>query len=1607
MIGLMSRNWSGNCAAEAAPGASSHKILCRGVDKRRRCTSYNSRRSASGYAVNALRKLTTTLCGFILLYTFVSPASAAIATVTSNIENGGTHTFEWTSSDIAVVQRFKTGGFPKYEIENIWIVHKKKDDGTCPIFQLWIWTTPDASTRETIGLAVGVDTDVVDRGTEDCVRKYRVKKNNGPDYSPLLLPGNTDYYMALALKDPYDARRSIKVSLTTWTGSDTNRHWEQDNEIGTGNTTTGTITFRAKNSGALRFRIEETVNTPPQFVGESNKDLGFSSSASEKYSCGIAKGLALQTAPWEITVREHLATGDRLCNVHVYDANKGDKLTLSVSEGYFWVFGDLVYGSSRDSERTVDLDRSKSTNLSVHGELVIRKPFDYEDPAFTDNVRFITFTVFDGRHTVTQTLTVKLVDEPDFPEDFYYSPIITPSDLKRVGIWPVKMEWVSPWNPSRPDVTHYNVRYRKDETNDAWKYIKGIVGNQILPTNDEKRAQIAKFDHHNYLNKDYGFHVYEKTIDFEGLEKNTAYRLEIQAVNPSGTNKWSQERNYTVFTTPATTRNIKVSNDSFPYNFKSPPVVELEGTRNGGVWPAEIKWVSPPHIITNVAGTFDLRPYITHYNIRYRKNGSTDTWTVITNVVGTQITDGNEIVRLNTAGVSEDRGIKAFKHAVDMSLDANTEYKLEIQAVNSKGPNPGNTFADGTTPNPDLTTALFSSQYSGHSNTFHVVFTTPTAPAETSTQIEPNPLSAEIGNLSVTRHDGSPFTFDLTFSKHIPDLSFRTLRDHAFTVTNATITGVRRLEPGKNQKWQVTVNPTGIADVEITLPITADCNAKGAICDGDQPLSTTSAIIVPGPAPEPEPEPEPEPAALTAQFRSVPVEHDGRTAFSFELHFSENVPDLSFSTLRDSAFAVTNGRVTGVRRLAQGSNRRWAVNVQPSAAETVTVHLPASTDCADAGAICLPGGRKLSSALAVTILGPPVASVADATAQEGADATLDFVVTLNRATNKAVTVDYATSDATATAGSDYTATRGTLTFAPGETTKTVPVPVLDDAHDEGEETFTLTLSNASGARISDSSATGTIENADPMPQAWLARFGRTSADHVVEAIAGRWRDGEGQTPQTHFTLGGRQVQDMNSLFGGRDAAFNPADTGNPVLEDESAWARMDRPGTESLADGGPAGSGLSGGSLSSSSPAGHSPADSGTTGGRAARSALMNSLGLPAGGLRDLLMGSSFFYSRPPDEHGEQPGWLGQWSAWGQTAATRFSGADGKLSLNGEVATAILGADSRWDRWVAGVTLARSEGEGAYTHPQAAGGGVRSTLTSLNPYVHFRLSERTNLWGVLGYGVGGLTLTPDKAEAGIETTLATTMAAFGGRGVLSVRPGRGGAFELAIVSDALVTNTVSEATENLMGAAGQASRLRLMLEGSGLMPLAGGVLRPTLEAGLRYDSGDAETGAGLEVGAGMAYAAGQLEMEVKARVLIAHQDTEYEEWGLSGSIRYQPRSDGRGLSMQLGSAWGATQSGVQSMWSSQDAGGLARGAAMNAGQRFQAELGYGFSGRGHADALWMPFLGAETAGGAQSLRMGFRLTSGPNVEMGLELGRRENGRDEPENAIQLAGSIRW
>jgi hypothetical protein len=89
-----------------------------------------------------------------------------------------------------------------------------------------------------------------------------------------------------------------------------------------------------------------------------------------------------------------------------------------------------------------------------------------------------------------------------------------------------------------------------------------------------------------------------------------------------------------------------------------------------------------------------------------------------------------------------------------------------------------------------------------------------------------------------------------------------------------------------------------------------------------------------------------------------------------------------------------------------------------------------------------------------------------------------FTVTLSPARSSPVTVNYATANGTATAPSDYTAKNGTLTFAPGETSKPVSVSVNGDRVVEPNETFTVNLSSPSGATLSDGQGVGTILNDD-------------------------------------------------------------------------------------------------------------------------------------------------------------------------------------------------------------------------------------------------------------------------------------------------------------------------------------------------------------------------------------------------------------------------------------------------------------------------------------------------------------------------------------------------
>ena len=80
-----------------------------------------------------------------------------------------------------------------------------------------------------------------------------------------------------------------------------------------------------------------------------------------------------------------------------------------------------------------------------------------------------------------------------------------------------------------------------------------------------------------------------------------------------------------------------------------------------------------------------------------------------------------------------------------------------------------------------------------------------------------------------------------------------------------------------------------------------------------------------------------------------------------------------------------------------------------------------------------------------------------------------------------VRVNYATANGTASAGSDYVATSGTLVFAPGQTTGPITVLVIGDTRDEADETFLVNLSDASGALVADSQGAATIIDNDPLP----------------------------------------------------------------------------------------------------------------------------------------------------------------------------------------------------------------------------------------------------------------------------------------------------------------------------------------------------------------------------------------------------------------------------------------------------------------------------------------------------------------------------------------------
>ena len=628
---------------------------------------------------------------------------------------------------------------------------------------------------------------------------------------------------------------------------------------------------------------------------------------------------------------------------------------------------------------------------------------------------------------------------------------------------------------------------------------------------------------------------------------------------------------------------------------------------------------------------------------------------------------------------------------------------------------------------------------------------------------------------------------------------------------------------------------------------------------------------------------------------------------------------------------------------------------------------------------------------------------------ERAGGTLPFEVRLMPESTGEVTVDYATADGTAVAGADYVATSGTLTFAPGETEKTVEVEVLPDEHDEGMETVWLMLSNPVGAKIERGRNFGQIHNSGPIPKAWISRFGRSVAEQVLDAVEGRMQ--AARQPGAAVTLAGETIA-LGPSFETKSGSGGDRHGRAEARREAEAQREAKR-----LADW------LKG--------------ETGLAEERRQRSR-------PVTG-RELLTGSSFALSA--ETAGKD-----LVSLWGRAAVSRFDGREGELTVDGEVVTGMLGTD--WTRgsgagaWSAGLIVSHSAGEGGYWGAPAAGDGAsrsgasgkaEAVLSSLFPWVRHALTERLEAWGAAGVGAGELTVTPklpgtDEDGAAMRAALDLRMATAGLRGTLL--DGGGDGFTLTGKTDAMAVQTASGRGRgadggNLESARATVTRLRLGLEASRLVALGFGagsgagsatVLTPRLEVGVRHDGGDAETGFGLDLGAGLALSdpARGLKAELRGRGLLSHESKGFRERGFSGALAWQQRpSSDSGAKLALTQTVGGSSSGgADALLARTTLEGLAandNGAGNDdlANRRLDLKFSYGVAALG-GRVTWTPELGAGFSDTGRDLSLGWRLeragSGGDGGWFGLsfEATRREAASgDGAQYGVMLRGSMRW
>ncbi len=645
--------------------------------------------------------------------------------------------------------------------------------------------------------------------------------------------------------------------------------------------------------------------------------------------------------------------------------------------------------------------------------------------------------------------------------------------------------------------------------------------------------------------------------------------------------------------------------------------------------------------------------------------------------------------------------------------------------------------------------------------------------------------------------------------------------------------------------------------------------------------------------------------------------------------------------------AVTNGHIRAVERMDKG-NRVWKLTLRAIDAEkpmTLSVG-PKDDDCptqhSEQAQICF-GDRKLSNTQTLTWgrLQYFTVDIPDRVLESGGkipvtmrsevtvpvDTWFDVYLQYFRDNEWAETIPTSELPAGTTAANfrDFGGKHGEAPYLrrisfrieQGSSSGGATVTVLDDEVDEGNEAVRVFvtfrdnehwLSGHPVYKYDEITREGIIrnardnhnviiENSDPLPREWLARFGRTVGYQLVDSLTARL-----DTGSDHMTVAGVRI---GEAVAGREQGMS----------------------------------------------------------------------------VEEALRSISFHLSG-----GDSLAGKAKVTAWGSVAHSSFSGKSDGARVRGDVTSNIVGFDTTWQRFLAGVMVAHSRGEGPWSGQ--TDGEINSDLIGVYPYMQANTDSLSG-WVMAGAAHGSMEITPS-GRAMRKGEVELQVAAAGAAATIPVQE----LVDLTLKSDAMWVGIESGRAGDVVPTEADASRIRAQLEASRTFDLAQSTITPSLGLGVRHEEGDAETGTGIEFLGGIAVEYERWRVKGKAHVLVIHQESNYREHGIGLNVAYAAQDNGEGMSFSLAPQYGPVKDGPD-LWSNKRHFGNSDLEAQMAATVFYGIRSQEFPG------LVTPKAGVMLGQmDTYTLGVGWMMAAGADVNL-------ETSRREREHAGMLRISFRW